>query len=78
MMPLTLDQVAEEAMRLPTTARSQLAERLVESLYLAEGNEIQELWAAEAIRRRDEIRSGRVQPIPGEQVLAEVRRMVGR
>ncbi len=77
-MPLTLDQVAEEAMRLPATSRSQLAERLVESLYRAETNEIQELWAAKAIRRRDEIRSGRVQPIPGEQAVAEVRRMVGR
>ena len=28
--------------------------------------------AAEAVRRRDEVRSGRVQPIPGEQVLAEL------
>ncbi|MBI4025631.1 MAG: hypothetical protein HY360_11675 [Verrucomicrobia bacterium] len=30
------------------------------------------------MRRRDEIRSGRAQPIPGEQVIAEIRRMVGR
>lgn len=77
-MPLTLDQLAEEAMRLPSASRALLAERIVESLDLAETDEIQRLWAAEAIKRRDEIRSGRVQPIPGDEVLDEVRRIVGR
>ncbi len=35
-------------------------------------------WAAEAVRRRDEVRSGKVLPISGEEVIAEVRRIVGR
>ena len=74
----TLEQLAEEAMHLPPTSRAALAEKLVESLDFAESDEIQTLWAAEAARRRDEVRSGRVQPIPGEQVIAEVRRIVGR
>ena len=78
LMSLTIDQLAEEAMQLPSASRALLAERLVESLDFTETDEIQKLWAAEAIRRRDEIRSGRLQPIPGEQVLAEVRRLVGR
>jgi putative addiction module component (TIGR02574 family) len=77
-MPLTLDQLAEEAMHLPATARAELAERLVESLDAAETEEVQRAWAAEAIRRRDEVRSGRVQPIPGAEVLAEARLLVGR
>ncbi len=77
-MSLTLDQLAEEAMQLPSASRALLAERMVESLDFAETEVIQKLWAEEAIRRRDEIRSGRVQPIPGEQVLAEVRGLVGR
>jgi hypothetical protein len=47
-------------------------------LDVAQIDEMRKLWAAEAIRRRDEVRSGRVQPISGEQVLAEVRRLVGR
>jgi hypothetical protein len=55
-----------------------LAEKLVESLDFAESDEIQKLWIQEAIRRRDEVRSGKVKPIPGEEVLAEVRRSVGR
>ena len=77
-MSLTLDQLAEEAMQLPAASRALLAERLVESLDFAETGEIQKQWAAEAIRRRDEVRSGKVRPIPGEQVMAEVRRLVGR
>ena len=77
-MSLTLDQLADEAMQLPSASRAMLAERIVESLDLADTDEIQRLWAAEAIRRRDEVRSGVVQPIPGDEVLAEVRRIVGR
>jgi putative addiction module component (TIGR02574 family) len=77
-MSLTIDQLAEEALQLPPASRALLAERLVESLDFAESDEIQKLWAAEAIRRRDKVRSRRVRPIPGEEVLAEVRRMVGR
>jgi len=65
-------------MQLPAASRAKLADRLVESLAEADADEIRQLWAAEAIRRRDEIRSGSIKPIPGEQVLAEVRRMVGR
>jgi putative addiction module component (TIGR02574 family) len=77
-MPLTLNQIAEEAMQLPATSRALLADKLVESLESEDFDEIQGLWSAEAIRRRDEIRSGQVQPVPGETVLEEVRRLVGR
>jgi putative addiction module component (TIGR02574 family) len=77
-MPLTLDQVTEEALQLPASSRALLADKLVESLESEDLDEIQRLWSAEAIRRRDEIRSGQVQPVPGEQVLEEVRHLVGR
>ena len=77
-MPLTIDQIATEAMQLPVSARAELAEKLVESLDFSEDSDVQRVWATEAIRRRDDVRSGRVQTIPGEQVLAEVRRMLGR
>ncbi|MFA6287657.1 MAG: addiction module protein [Opitutaceae bacterium] len=39
------------------------------------GNE--EVWAVEVDRRLEEIRSGKVQGIPGEQVMAELRRRYG-
>lgn len=77
-MPLTLDELASEAMHLPAESRAELAERLVESLHRSENEAIQRAWAEEAILRRDEVRSGKVQPIPGEAVLAEARRIVSR
>ena len=77
-MPRTLEQLTAEVLQLPVEARALLADRLVESLDSADLDTIQRLWTAEAIRRRDEIRSGRVEAIPGEQVLDEVRRLVGR
>ena len=64
-MSLTLSQLAKEAMLLPATSRAQLADQLVESLANADADEVRQLWAAEALRRRDEVRSGLVQPISG-------------
>ena len=77
-MSLTIDQLATEAMHLSVSSRAELAERLVESLDFSEEDEIQQAWAAEAIRRRDEVRSGEVKTIPGEVVLAEIREMLGQ
>ena len=73
-----MEQIAEEALSLPSEARALLADRLVESLDPAEDGLIRQLWAAEALRRQDDVRKGRVQTIPGEEALARVRRAVGR
>ena len=40
--------------------------------------EIDVRWTVESQRRLDEIRSGKVHAIPGEQVLADLRRRYGR
>jgi putative addiction module component (TIGR02574 family) len=65
-------------MQLPVSSRAELAEKLVESLDFTEDDTVRTAWAVEAIRRRDDVRSGRVQTIPGEQVMAEIRQMLGR
>ena len=77
-MPLTIDQITTEAMQLPVSSRAELAEKLVESLDFPEDGDTQRAWTAEAIRRRDDVRSGRVQTTPGEQVRAEIRQMPGQ
>ena len=77
-MSLSVEQLAEEAMHLSPASRAELAEKIVTSLDFSENDAVRQLWAAEAIRRRDEVRSGLVQAVPGEEVLAEVRRAVGR
>jgi hypothetical protein len=75
--PKTMDEILREALALPSEARALLAQRLLETL----GPEVSrndELWAAEAKRRRDEVRLGLVDTIPLDEALARVRRSVGR
>jgi len=69
----TVEQITEEALTLPSEARALLADRLVESLDPMEDGYIRQLWVKEALTRRDDIRAGRVQPIPGDEALARVR-----
>ena len=77
-MSMTVEEIADEALALPSEARALLADRLVESLDPAEDGMVRQLWAAEALRRRDEVRSGRVQTIPSDDVLAHVKRAFAR
>jgi hypothetical protein len=72
-MATNWEQLAEQAMALPSESRAKLADRLVESLDVAELGAIDNLWVAEAIRRRDEVRSGSVETIDGEDALRKVR-----
>lgn len=51
---------------------------LPEGLQYHDAHEIQREWISKAIERRDEIRSGKVKPIPSAEVINEVRRIVGR
>jgi putative addiction module component (TIGR02574 family) len=77
-MSLTVEQIAEEALALPSEARALLADRLVESLDPVEDTQLHQLWAAEAQRRLEEVRSGKVKTIPGDEALARIRRAVAR
>jgi putative addiction module component (TIGR02574 family) len=77
-MNATLKQIAQEVLRLTPAQRAELADFIVESLGSAQPDEIQRLWIAEANRRLSEVRSGDVKTVPGEEVLAEARRLVKR
>ena len=72
-MATTLERLAEQAMGLPSELRAQLADLLVESLDGEELGRIEQLWLDEAKRRRDEVRSGAVKTVPGEEALRKVR-----
>jgi hypothetical protein len=71
-MATTVEQLAEQAMSLPSESRARLADLLVESLDGAELGRIEELWLNEAKQRRDEVRAGTVKTIPGDQALKQV------
>lgn len=77
-MSISVEKLTEAVLALPREARALLADRLVESLDPLKDEEIQDLWAAEAVRRRDEIRSGIAKPIPGPEALERIRRNIKR
>ena len=77
-MATTVEKLVEEAMTLPSESRARLADLLVESLDAEELGRIDRLWAAEAIQRRDEVRAGVVETVPGQEALRKVRDSFGR
>lgn len=72
----SIEQLTEEILSLPSASRALLAEKIIESLQLDIDPAIQAAWTSEAKRRRDEIRSGSIQPISGDEALAQVRRII--
>jgi putative addiction module component (TIGR02574 family) len=77
-MNAILDQIAQEVLQLTPAQRAELVDFLLENLESTQPDEIQRLWVAEASRRLSEVRSGNVETISGEEVLAEVRHLVNR
>lgn len=72
---MSVEAITEAAMALSSVDRARLIEKLVESLDEDE-QQLDAQWATAAKRRRDEIRQGRVQAIPGEEGLARVRTLL--
>jgi Putative addiction module component len=72
----SIEQLTEEILSLPSASRALLADKLVESLEFDTDSVIQAIWVNEAKRRRDEVRDASMQPIPGEEALAQVRRLI--
>jgi len=72
-MATSVEQLAKEAMALQSESRARLADLLVESLESDELGAIEQLWIAEAKRRRDDVRSGKVATISGDEALRQVR-----
>lgn len=77
-MAISVEKLIEEMLALPSDARALLADRLVASLDPINDKSILALWVAEAIRRRNEVRSGAVQTIPAEVILAEARNLINK
>jgi putative addiction module component (TIGR02574 family) len=65
-----------ELLSLPNAERALLAEKLVESLEFDIDPEIQAAWTTEAKKRRDEIKNGSIQTIPGDEALAQARKLL--
>ncbi|MFZ5905925.1 MAG: addiction module protein [Nitrospirota bacterium] len=64
-------ELFNEAVSLPVEMRTRLVEKLLLSLNPSQ-KEIDKLWAKEAERRVEEIRSGKVKTISGEKVFKKI------
>jgi len=77
-MPITVDKIVEEARSLPREQIAELVDRLTISLYETLDTGVEDAWKTESRRRIAEIESGKEQGIPGDEVSARVRRIIGR
>jgi len=71
-MTATLKNLAEAVTLLPSKDRVYLAEKLLASL---ETN-VEQQWVQEAKRRRDEVLSGQVKPLPAGEVYRRIERLL--
>lgn len=70
-MPSTAE-IIRDAESLPVEERTVVVDSLLRSLNPPDPD-IDRKWAAAAKRRLEDLRSGRVKPIPGEKVFAKIR-----
>lgn len=79
-MAIPLEDLKREAAKLSAPERAELALALIQSLDAEEAGdpeEVERAWLAEIERRSAEIDRGEVQPIPGDEVFARLRRKFG-
>jgi len=70
-------ELFKEVLSLPVEQRALLVDTLLKSLN-APDPALDPIWVEEAKRRLEELRSGRVKPIPGDEVFQRVRARFGK
>lgn len=70
-MTLSESEFYEAGLNLPPSVRKAVARRLLESVEVGDDS-VGEAWADEIASRIDDIRSGKVKTIPGEEVFARI------
>ncbi len=71
-MTLNASELYEAGLALPPSVRKDMALRSLESIEVADQNSVDQAWTTEIGSRVDDILSGEVETIPGEQVFAEL------
>lgn len=73
---MTLEQILDEAMRLPTEQRAIVADRLLSTLGQDEDFEISPAWREEISRRIAAVDAGEMQTLDADAVFERMRRML--
>jgi hypothetical protein len=72
-MSLTLTELAEEAMALPTEGRAYLVEKLLETLDFEENFVVSDSWLNEIRKRCEQVDKKQIGLIPADTAIAEMR-----
>jgi putative addiction module component (TIGR02574 family) len=70
---MSTDQVMKAALELSERDRAKLAEELLASLDGPADRPLDEAWIQEIERRSQELRSGKVNPIPAKEAMRQLR-----
>ena len=73
---MNLQKIENEALHLPREERAQLIQRLVLSLEKPSEEEVSSDWLLEARRRAEELDSGSVQAVPGNEVIRKAKALI--
>ena len=68
---MTTQQIIQEAASLPVEERAEIADFILRTLNAPE-SDIDRKWAAVAEKRLAELRTGKVKPIPGDEVFDRI------
>ena len=77
-MAVTLERLLQEALDLPDESKASLAERLVTFLQTHMDPDLQREHLDIVRKRREQLLSGAVRPIPGPEALRAARRKLGQ
>ncbi len=72
-MATKADELISMVESLPIEIKTKLIEKILNSLHPTQ-KEIDELWAQEVEKRLNEIRTGKVKPIPADEVFGEIQK----
>lgn len=75
-MALPMRVLESEALQLPHEERARLAKILLLSLESAEEEDVERVWAEEAVERYREIQRGEVTPLSSDEVFREARSLL--
>lgn len=73
---MDLQKIEDEALHLSKKERAQLIQRLVLSLDAPSEDELRSDWLLEAQRRAQELDSGSIQAVSGDEVIKKARALI--
>ena len=76
-MATKADELMSIVESLPIEIKTKLIEKILNSLHPTQ-KEIDELWAKEVEKRLNDIRTGKVKPVPADEVFGEIQKIYNK